>query len=58
MATEISKVKRKRTAKRNVLLNSLLPECNELLMKDKDSSVLREADVMSQALAEAKQAVK
>ena len=58
MATEISKVKRKRTAKRNVLLNSLLPECNEPLMKGEDSLDLREGDVMSQALVEAKQVVK
>ena len=56
--TELTKLKRKRTGKRNVVLNSLLPECEAMLLREENSTMRREATVLMEALEETRLEVK
>ena len=58
MASELTKTKRKRTAKRNIVLNNLLPSCENILQSEKSEDTLDEARVLQEALKEAAVEVK
>ena len=58
MASEQTKTKRKRTAKRNIVLNNLLPSCENILQSEKNEDTLDEARVLQEALKEAAVEVK
>ena len=58
MATELVKMKRKRTAKKNIVLNNILPSCETVLLKEPNGEVMEEATVLKLALEEASMAVK
>ena len=53
MATELTKTKRKRTAKKNIVLNNIIPECEAIVAKEKSNETITEALVLLQALSEA-----
>ena len=50
--TELTVLKRKRTAKKNIVLKNILPECEALMVKEKNFDIVREAQVLLQALQE------
>ena len=58
MATALTKAKRKRTAKKNVVLNQILPSCETLLAGDKNDETIAEAKIMLATLMEAANEVK
>ena len=58
MATALTKAKRKRTAKKNVVLNQILPSCETLFNGDKNDETIAEAKIMLATLMEAANEVK
>ena len=46
-------MKRRRTAKKKVVLNRILAECEEVMIQEKTGAAVREASVLLQALVEA-----
>ena len=58
MATDLSKAKRKRTTKKNVVLNQILPSCETILREEKNEDTIADAVVMLSTLTEAAMEVK
>ena len=53
MATELTKTKRKRTIKKNIIQNNLLPECEYLVAGAKTYEKIEEAIMLLHTLKEA-----
>ena len=58
MATDLTKAKRKRTAKKNVVAKTLLPECEQIILKYRSQEAKEEAVVMIQTLEQMEKEVK
>ena len=58
MTSELTKMKRKRTAKKNIVLNNIFLSCEEVLLKERSEAALEEATVLRRALEDAAQEVK
>ena len=52
MATNATVAKRKRTAKRNIVLRNVIPACEQIVARERNDEVVREALVLLQALQE------
>ena len=58
MATELTKVKRKRTTKKNIVDNQIIPECEKILAGNKDEESSADALVLLSTLTETANEVK
>ena len=58
MATGLTKAKRKRTTKKNIVVNDIFPECQKILEGAKNEETYTEAAVILQLLTEAAMEVK
>ena len=52
MATNATVAKRKRTAKKNIVLRNVIPACKQIVARERNDEVVREALVLLQALQE------
>ena len=52
MATNATVAKRKRTAKRNIVLKNVIPACEQIVARERNDEVVRKALVLLQALQE------
>ena len=52
MADDLTKAKRKRTAKKNIVLNDIIPSCEQILQGVKDDSTIEEATTLLETLCE------
>ena len=52
MASELSKAKRKRTAKRNVVIKTILPQCEEILKQERNRDSSDTAKILQYELKE------
>ena len=58
MTSELTKMKHKRTAKKNIVLNNIFLSCEEVQLKERSEAALEEAAVLRRALEDAAQEVK
>ena len=52
MASELTIAKRKRTSKRNIVLNNLIPSCEEIFVEEKTEESLEDAKLLLTELRE------
>ena len=50
MASDLSKAKRKRTAKKNIVIKNILPECETILNEYRSEEAIQEVTMMVQTL--------
>ena len=53
MAAELTKAKRKRTARRNIILNQMVPSCERILSHEKSEESLEDANILLDEIKEA-----
>ena len=52
MASELTKTKRKRTTKKNIVLNNIVPSCQAILVGEKNDDTIEEAETLLATLIE------
>ena len=53
MTKDLTTAKRKRTTKKNIVLNTVIPQCEEILCGEMNEDIIAEAVVMMKTLEEA-----